>query len=234
MALLSDFQPLQIQPISCAPVLKESVHGALKRAIMDMDIYGSSEPLKLDERRLAENLGVSRTPVREALLRLEQEGLVSMVPRRGAFVVKKTKAEILDVIYVWAGIEGMAARLATIRAADDEIASLRDLVESVSDSSQVRGSIDEYSEANIRFHQAIVSLSKCSLLSETAEGLFVHMRAIRARTIKDRGRARSSMSDHTRIIEAIESRNAGKAEQLVRDHALRLAEHVEANVDYLE
>ena len=234
MALLSDFPPLQVQPISCAPVLKESVHGALKRAIMDMDIYGSSEPLKLDERRLAENLGVSRTPVREALLRLEQEGLVSMVPRRGAFVVKKTKAEILDVIYVWAGIEGMAARLATIRAADDEIASLRNLVESVSDSSQVRGSIDEYSEANIRFHQAIVSLSKCSLLSETAEGLFVHMRAIRARTIKDRGRARSSMSDHTRIIEAIESRNAGKAEQLVRDHALRLAEHVEANVDYLE
>ena len=234
MALLSDFEPLQVQPISCVPALKESVHGALKRAIMDMDIYGSSEPLKLDERRLAENLGVSRTPVREALLRLEQEGLVSMVPRRGAFVVKKTKAEILDVIYVWAGIEGMAARLATIRAADDEIASLRDLVESVSDSSQVRGSIDEYSEANIRFHQAIVSLSKCSLLSETAEGLFVHMRAIRARTIKDRGRARSSMSDHTRIIEAIESRNAGKAEQLVRDHALRLAEHVEANVDYLE
>ena len=234
MALVSDFPPLQVQPISCAPALKESVHGALKRAIMDMDIYGSSEPLKLDERRLAENLGVSRTPVREALLRLEQEGLVSMVPRRGAFVVKKTKAEILDVIYVWAGIEGMAARLATIRAADDEIASLRDLVESVSDSSQVRGSIDEYSEANIRFHQAIVSLSKCSLLNETAEGLFVHMRAIRARTIKDRGRARSSMSDHTRIIEAIESRNAGKAEQLVRDHALRLAEHVEANVDYLE
>ena len=234
MALLRDFAPLQIQPISCAPVLKESVHGALKRAIMDMNIYGSSEPLKLDERRLAENLGVSRTPVREALLRLEQEGLVSMVPRRGAFVVKKTKAEILDVIYVWAGIEGMAARLATIRAADDEIASLRDLVESVSDSSQVRGSIDEYSEANIRFHQAIVSLSKCSLLSETAEGLFVHMRAIRARTIKDRGRARSSMSDHTRIFEAIEARNAGKAEQLVRDHALRLAEHVEANVDYLE
>ena len=234
MALLSDFAPFQVEPISCAPALKENVHGALKRAIMDMDIYGSSEPLKLDERRLAENLGVSRTPVREALLRLEQEGLVSMVPRRGAFVVKKTKAEILDVIYVWAGIEGMAARLATIRAADDEIASLRDLVESVSDSSQVRGSIDEYSEANIRFHQAIVSLSKCSLLSETAEGLFVHMRAIRARTIKDRGRARSSMSDHTRIIEAIESRNAGKAEQLVRDHALRLAEHVDANVDYLE
>ena len=234
MALLNDFPPLQVQPISCAPVLKESVHGALKRAIMDMDIYGSSEPLKLDERRLAENLGVSRTPVREALLRLEQEGLVSMVPRRGAFVVKKTKAEILDVIYVWAGIEGMAARLATIRASDDEIASLRNLVESVSDSSQVRGSIDEYSEANIRFHQAIVSLSKCSLLSETAEGLFVHMRAIRARTIKDRGRARSSMSDHTRIIEAIESRDSSTAEQLVRDHALRLAEHVEANVDYLE
>ena len=234
MALVSDPERFEIQPVSCAPALKESVHGALKRAIMAMDIYGGLAPLKLDERKLAGDLGVSRTPVREALLRLEQEGLVCTVPRRGAFVVKKTKAEILDVIYVWAGIEGMAARLATIRATDDEIASLRNLVAGSSDSSQVRGSIDEYSEANIRFHQAIVSLSKCSLLSETAEGLFVHMRAIRARTIKDRGRARSSMSDHTQIIEAIESRDSSTAEQLVRDHALRLAEHVEANVDYLE
>ena len=234
MALVGDPALFEIQPVSCAPALKESVYEALKRAIMAMDIYGSSAPLKLDERKLAGDLGVSRTPVREALLRLEQEGLVCTVPRRGAFVVKKTKAQILDVIYVWAGIEGMAARLATIRATDDEIAGLRGLVAGSSDSSQMRGSIDEYSEANIRFHQAIVSLSKCSLLSETAEGLFVHMRAIRSRTIKDRGRARSSMSDHTQIIEAIESRNASTAEQLVRDHALRLAEHVEANVDYLE
>ena len=234
MVLVGDPARFEIQPVSYAPALKESVYEALKRAIMGMDIYGSSAPLKLDERKLARDLGVSRTPVREALLRLEQESLVCTVPRRGAFVVKKTKAEILDVIYVWAGIEGMAARLATIRASDDEIAGLRGLVAESSDSSQMRGSIDEYSEANIRFHQAIVSLSKCSLLSETAEGLFVHMRAIRARTIKDRGRARSSVSDHTQIIEAIESRNASTAEQLVRDHALRLADHVEANVDYLE
>ena len=60
------------------------------------------------------------------------------------------------------------------------------------------------------------------------------MRAIGARTIKDRGRARSSMSGHTQIIEAIESRNASRAEQLVRDHVLRLSDHVEANLDYLE
>jgi DNA-binding GntR family transcriptional regulator len=234
MALINHPERFEIQPVSCVPALKESVHEALKRAIMAMDIYGSSEPLKLDERKLAVDLGVSRTPVREALLRLEQEGLVCTVPRRGSFVIKKTKAEILDVIYVWAGIEGIAARLATVRATDDEIASLRGLVAESSESSQARGSIDEYSEANIRFHQAIVSLSKCPLLSEIAEGLFVHMRAIRARTIKDRGRARSSMSDHTEIIEAIESRNASTAEQLVRDHALRLAEHVEANVGYLD
>ena len=72
MALVSDSKRFEIQPVSSAPALKESVYEALKRAIMAMDIYGGSAPLKLDERKLAGDLGVSRTPVREALLRKKQ------------------------------------------------------------------------------------------------------------------------------------------------------------------
>ena len=88
----------------------------------------SAEPSKapkLDERHLAESLGVGRTPVREALARLEQEGLVQTISRRGVFVVRKTKAEIIEIVTAWAALESMAARLATANATDDEIANLR-------------------------------------------------------------------------------------------------------------
>ncbi|MCH9050362.1 MAG: GntR family transcriptional regulator, partial [Proteobacteria bacterium] len=113
-----------IQPIDANFSLKAKVYDALKGAITSMNIYDSEE-LRLDERRLSDELGVSRTPIREAIARLEQEGLVRTVPRRGAFVVRKTKDEILEMITVWAALESMAARLITLNAADEEIASLR-------------------------------------------------------------------------------------------------------------
>ncbi len=97
----------------------------------------------------------------------------------------------------------------------------------------VRARIDEYSDLNIRFHQTILELSRCKLLGETADGLFLHMRAIRARTIGEADRAVRSIIDHMSIIEALEARDGDLAEQLVREHALNLAAHVEQNVDYL-
>src|SRR3546814_20607012 len=89
-----------------------------------MDIYGHRDEIRLDERQLSQVLGVSRTPIREAMSLLEQEGFVRTVPRRGIFVVRKTKAEIIEMIYIWAALESMSARLATQRASDDAIASL--------------------------------------------------------------------------------------------------------------
>jgi DNA-binding GntR family transcriptional regulator len=223
-----------LKPVDVSVVLKEKVYESLKSAIMDMDIYGDDEPPRLDERRLAEELGVSRTPVREAISRLEQEGLVQSLPRRGAFVVRKSKNEILQIICVWAALESMAARLATQRASDDQIARLRALFARLDDSDEARAHIDEYSEGNIRFHQSIIALSGCDLLTQVAEGLFVHMRHIRARTIKDADRADKSVIDHMHIIEALEARDTELAERLVREHTLALGEHVRKHVDYLD
>ncbi len=222
-----------LKPVDVSVVLKEKVYESLKSAIMAMDIYGDDEPPRLDERRLAEELGVSRTPVREAISRLEQEGLVQSLPRRGAFVVRKSKNEILQIICVWAALESMAARLATQRASDDQIARLRALFARLDDSDEARAHIDEYSEGNIRFHQSIIALSGCDLLTQVAEGLFVHMRHIRARTIKDADRADKSVIDHMHIIEALEARDTELAERLVREHTLALGEHVKKHVDYL-
>ncbi len=221
-----------LAPIETGPTLKERSYETLKAAIASMNIYAEDAELRLDERRLSERLAISRTPLREALARLEQEGLVAIVARRGVYIVRRTKAEILEMITVWAALEGMAARLVVSHASNAEIASLRALFSAFQDG-EVGARIDEYSDLNIRFHQTILELSRCKLLKETADGLFLHMRAIRARTIGEADRAVRSIIDHMSIIEALEARDAELAEKLVREHALNLAAHVERNVDYL-
>jgi DNA-binding GntR family transcriptional regulator len=92
---------------------------------------------------------------------------------------------------------------------------------------EVRTQIDEYSEINIKFHQRILELSKCALLKHIADGLFIHMRAIRARTMAEGDRVRRSIVDHAHIIEALEARDADLAERLVREHTLNLHAHVQ-------
>jgi len=224
---------LNVQPIHADFSLKDRIYKSLKQAITSMKIYAEDAELRLDERELSEKLTISRTPIREALARLEQEGLVRIVPRKGVYIVRKTKKEILEMITVWAALEGMAARLITLHASDEEIASLRKLFATF-EGDQIQAHIDEYSETNIKFHQTILSLSKCQLLTDIADNLFIHMRSIRARTISEANRANRSIVDHLHIIEALERRDTELAERLVREHTLNLATHVEKNVDYLE
>ena len=224
---------LPVEPIETNFSLKERIYGSLKHAITQVDIYAKNAELRLDERRLSEQLNISRTPVREALARLEQEGLVEIVPRRGVFIVKKTKAEVMEMITVWAALESMAARLITREATDQEISSLRDIFTHV-DGNKVGAHIDEYSDKNIHFHQKIIELSRCALLAEMSESLFTHMRSIRARTISDQDRANRSIIDHMHIIEALEARDTALAEHLTREHTLNLGKHIEQHVNYLD
>jgi len=224
---------LAVPPLDLSFSLKDRIYEALKETIATMNIYeGAGEP-RLDERQLSEDLGVSRTPVREAIARLEQEGLVRVVPRRGVFVARKSKREILEMITVWAALESMAARLITLHAGDQEIAGLRAMFATFEDD-RIQAEIDEYSDTNIRFHQALLGMSHCDLLTDMTETLFIHMRSIRARTIGESDRARRSIIDHMNIIEALERRDTELAERLARQHTLDLAAHVEKHVTYLD
>lgn len=224
---------LKVQPLATNFSFRNQAYLALKQAITAMNIYDHADEIRLDERQLSQDLGVSRTPIREAMTLLEQEGFVRTVPRRGIFVVRKTKAEILEMITVWAALESMAARLITLNATDEEIATLRRMFTTFKDE-QVQAKIDEYSEANVAFHQAILKMSHCDLLHQMAENLFIHMRAIRMRTIAEDDRAKRSIKDHMHIIEALEARDTELAERLVRQHALDLAEHVRNHIHDLD
>ncbi len=222
-----------LAPIDVTPSFKHKAYAALKNAIVAMDIYQNREEIRLDERKLAQDFGISRTPVREAMAQLESEGFVRSVPRRGIYVVRKTKAEVIEMITAWAALESMAARLVTEHATAEQIASLREMFTTF-EGDEVRAHLDEYSEVNIVFHQTIIKLSGNRVLIELAENLFTHMRMIRRKTIVEKDRVDRSIQDHIKIIEALETRATDRAELLVRDHALGLAEHVAQFADYLD
>jgi DNA-binding GntR family transcriptional regulator len=224
--------PLALSPLN-AMSLRDQAYALLKNAIADTDIYDPRQELRLDERQLTSALGVSRTPIREALSLLEQEGFIRTVPRRGIYIVRKSKREIIEMIQMWAALESMAARLATLYATDEAIATLRHMFDQFQDS-PLSEHLDEYSDANIAFHTAVIALGGSQTIVEATRNLMIHIRAIRRTTITQSDRAARSIIDHLEIIEALERRDTELAERLTRRHTLDLAAHVERHCDFLD
>jgi DNA-binding GntR family transcriptional regulator len=222
-----------VAPLEDTSTFADRAYAALKSVILSLDIYEKQGDVRLDERQLASDLGISRTPVREAMAQLEREGFVRSVPRRGIYVVRKTRAEVIELITAWAALESMAARLITQNATDEEIATLRKMFAKF-ENGELHARLDEYSEVNIEFHQSIIRMSRNRVLFDLAENLFTHMRMIRRKTIGEEDRADRSIRDHMNIIQALEARDTERAEDLVRNHALGLAEHVGRHADHLD
>ena len=224
---------LDVKPLDTSTSFRNQAYQAIKEAITAANIYAHPNEIRLDERQLSQALGVSRTPIREAMTLLEQEGFLRTLPRRGVFIIRKTRREIVEMVQVWAALESMAARLATQRASDAAFARLHAMMAEFQ-VSRPDEHMDEYSDANIAFHQAIIAMSGCDLIADITENLFLHVRAIRKVTISQDNRASRSIVDHMRIIEALEKRDTEAAERLVRQHTLDLAAHVEKYCTFLD
>jgi DNA-binding GntR family transcriptional regulator len=224
---------LDIKPLETGTSFRTLAYTALKQAIMGADIYGQGEEIRLDERQLSQALGVSRTPVREAMTLLEQEGFLRTEPRRGVFIVRKTRRQIVEMIEVWAALESLSARLGAARARDEEIAAVRRTMAEF-EHEDPHAHVDDYSDANIAFHQAIIRLGGSELVEQITENLFIHVRAIRRATIAQDNRVERSIQDHLRIIEALEARAGELAGRLVLEHGLGLAAHVQRNSTFLD
>lgn len=222
---------LTLEPFAAEPNFKTRIYAALKSAIVNMEIYGTPGDTWLDERQLAERLGVSRTPIREAIAMLEQQGFVKSIPRRGIMVLRKTKREVIEMIQVWAALEGMAARLICQNASDKNIGQLRQIFERFHEGHKPADYLGEYSEANIQFHQTLIKMTGSKVLQETTENILLHVRGIRKITIGRDDRATQSIQDHLAIIDALEKRDTERAEKLCRDHTLALASYVEKHSD---
>jgi DNA-binding GntR family transcriptional regulator len=222
---------LAIGRLSPEASCKDKAYAALKEAIVGMDVYDGPGPTWLDERELSLRLGVSRTPIREAMTKLEQEGFVQIVPRRGILVSRKSKREIVEMIQAWAALESMAARLITHAASDAEIASLRDIFAGFGAAQLPPPTCEDYETANTVFHLALIHLSGSTIIQALTDNLRLHVRAICHRTGFERDNMAQSLADHLAIIAALEARDADTAERLARDHTLRLSAYAEEHAN---
>ncbi len=123
-----EFTPrLAIEPIDTSFSFKNKAYAALKNVIVSMDVYRDRQDIRLDERQLAQDFGVSRTPGTRGHGAARTRGVVRSVPRRGIYVVRKTRTEVIEMITAWAALESMAARLITEHAGKEDIVSLRQM-----------------------------------------------------------------------------------------------------------
>ena len=219
---------LVLTPLEDTSTFADRAYTVLKDTIVSLNVYEQPGDVRLDERQLASDLGISRTPVREAMAQLEREGFVRSVPRRGIYVVRKSKQEVIEMITAWAALESMAARLITTNAKSEEIATLRKMFATF-ENGEARAHLDEYSEVNIEFHQALISLSESPVLVDMTNDILLHVRGYRQLTIGRVDRTAVSLPEHLAIIEALEERNTELAEKRARDHTLGLAAYVEAH-----
>ena len=208
---------LAIEPIDTSFSFKNKAYAALKNVIVSMDVYRDRQDIRLDERQLAQDFGVSRTPVREALQRLHQRGILILGPGRGFVVAQLSHGQVLELYAMREILEGSAARFAALHASADEIATLYELQE------QLRTADDDmlHVSLNRRFHQAIYEAAHNRYLMQTLESLNDSFALLRSSTFRLPHRTRDSDEERRRIIAAIEKRDPDLAEKEAREHIVQ-------------
>ena len=195
----------------------EAVHMTLREAILHGTLK-AQQPL--GELQLAEVFGRSRTPIREAIFKLESEGLAARHPRRGLMVAPITREEVLEVYAVREVLDGLSARLAAqgISSTElDRLAWLNDRIRAAGASGDDMALI----HLNIEFHDALCAASRNSLLQEFMRRIHEWVRRFADTTMSVPGRASEACDEHDSLIEAIRSREPEKAERIARAHMSR-------------
>lgn len=201
----------------------EPTGDAVYRTMRDDIVAGRRMPNeRLVEADLAAAMHVGRAAVRSCLVRLEQDGLVVREPNRGARVRMVTEAEATEILQTRAVLEGLVAREAAVRATADAIAEMRGIL------AEMRARIDAddllgYSDANARLHAAIVRTAEHRTAARLIAGLKAQVVRFQYRTILVPGRSRSSLREHTRIVDAIAARDPNRAEAAMRTHLSQVA-----------
>ncbi|MET2832894.1 GntR family transcriptional regulator [Mesorhizobium shangrilense] len=200
--------------------LRARTFTALRGQILD----GSLKPgERVSERKIAEMLGISTTPIKEALRRLEAEGLVVTLPRRGTYIAAFSTEKVHEMALIRAAIEGVAARIAAQKAKDADLSQLRSQIE-VMRAATAAGDFGDVVNANEGFHEIIQGLAANQYLSQILGVLRVYDRSNRVRVLSRCDEFERAFREHLQILTAIEGADPDGAEAAMRAHILRSVE----------
>ena len=206
----------RLQPIrlDAYKPLREIVSDALRQAIRD-GILPPGE--RLMEIPLAEELGVSRTPIREAIRILEQEGLVVMIPRRGTYVADMSLKDVTEVFELRSILEELAAELAAERITNEEIEALEQHLVEIGNYMN-ENTLDKVVQADILFHEILYKASRNDRLVEMINNLREQTLRFRTLSMSQTGRLAKTWDEHRQLVEAISDRDVERARQIARIH----------------
>lgn len=207
----SRLQPIRLDAYK---PLREVVSEALRQAIQD----GVLKPgERLMEIPLAEELGVSRTPIREAIRKLELEGFVVMIPRRGTYVANISLKDIAQVFEIRSALEELAAGLAAERITAEEIEELERMLVEIGDLIELKD-MERIVDADIKFHEVLYKASRNERLAEIVHNLREQIIRFRSTSMNQPGRLAKTWEEHRQLVEAIGAHNAVQARKLARVH----------------
>ena len=190
------------------PIVRRSLHDEVASRVRDMIIEGALEPgARIYEEQLAKTLGVSRTPMREALKTLASEGLIELAAARGAVVKRFSPKDVRDMLDVLAVLEGFAARLACTAASDEQIAELRALHDRMTGFFKERNRL-EYYKLNQDFHSGVLRLSGNAALQSAHLAIQSRLKRIRYIGNSEPRKWNDAMSEHEEMIRRLEARDA--------------------------
>lgn len=181
-----------------------------------------TEPVRVREEDLANQLGVSRTPVREALIRLDSTGVISLRPGRGALLQPVSDRDYREWLQLREQLEGFAAREAALNASQRDVMALRAIFAPFEEPGMAEAKAAQYSQANVAFHVEVIRLANNHLLERVWASFGHPQTSYRRQTIARLHRSADSLREHLEIINAIEQRDADRAESLARSHVRAL------------
>ncbi len=197
---------------------RASLHEQVAQRLRQMLVENQIAPgAKLNERELSEVLQVSRTPLREAIKMLAAEGLVELLPNRGAIAVELTEEDVLNTFEVMAGLEAMSGELAAQRITDAELAEIRAMHYEML-AAYTRRDLPAYYRLNAQIHGAINHAAKNSVLTATYNQVNARLQALRFRSNQDEAKWKQAMAEHDRMIDALGRRDAGAMRKVLAEH----------------
>ena len=211
-----------------SPNLRDQTYDIIKNMIIVREIEPGK---KINEEQLAKEIQVSRTPIREALCRLENEGIVKIIPRRGAFVADLTEINVSEILLIREVLEGLVARLAAENMDEKTLEKLWKALEKVSTTPEKNRDLINYTRSEVNFHALLLSATNNQMLKNMMEIVNAHLQIIRLRTVVIPERAQKTVKEHQQILKAIENRDASAAEELMRQHVRSVRDVALRNIE---
>ena len=205
---------------------KYSLRGQVFQEIREDILKGKfKENEELREATLGKELGVSRTPVREALPQLELEGMVHIIPNKGAYVTGITEKDVHDIYMTRSMLEGLCARWAAEHISEEQIQEMEEVL-LLTEYHLDRGNAEQLAELDGKFHEVLYDASQSRILRHILSDFHKYVQVARKRSVKKEDRAKKSLEEHREILNALRTGDADRAEELAHIHILNVMENL--------